>query len=310
MSNTPWTTLDKGLTEHAVAVAWNQWAALGGTLTGATTVTALIDPEALLLGSLTLLPQEPRLERAILSWIERNSPLLSVQRLKRLRRDHPPAVQSALSRLVTPVAQRHPRWRTLVEKATMSTAIRAQRTRAHEDDAPTRAIDFPADRSANLMLRMRLALGVSVKSDVLTASIVATAPRSIADLCRRLSYTSVAVRHAVDDLARARWLRTNEGRPVRVEAPHAWHALLELTELPREVAWHEYFSFISTLHAWCDSNAPAVAGYAMAVRVRRHLETRPLLRQEWHLTSPGAGGGDPTSAMVAMLQRSLLEVRP
>lgn len=309
MSKTPWTTLDKRLTEHAVSIAWNQWATLGGTLTGATTVTALIDPEALLIGSLPLLTNEPRLERVILSWLERNSPLLSVQRLKRLRRDHPPAVQAALSRLVSSVAQRHPRYRTLVEKSTMGSAPRAERTRAHEDDAPSRAIDFPADLSANLMLRMRLALGVSVKSDVLTASIVATTPRTITDLSRRLSYTSVAVRKAVDDLERARWIRTEEGRPTRVGAPDAWHTLLGLPMPPREVAWHEYFAFISTFHAWCDSEATPTADYAMAVRVRRHLETRPLLRQEWQLGAAQEGGGDPSSSMIELIERSLLEAR-
>ena len=46
--------------------------------------TALVDPEALLLGSLVMLPTEPRVVDAMADWLTLNAQAISLQRLANL----------------------------------------------------------------------------------------------------------------------------------------------------------------------------------------------------------------------------------
>src|ERR1019366_3658516 len=96
-------------------LAWQQWRAIGGSAASKEPWHSIVDPEALILASLFLADREPRIDDIVLSWVEANAPLLSVQRLKNLQGAYPPEVRSrvaAFARRARSLA-RHPRWSAL-----------------------------------------------------------------------------------------------------------------------------------------------------------------------------------------------------
>ena len=70
------------LREAAAQAAWTQWAAIFSFPASKRRAHAIVDPEALLLGSLTLSEHEPRLRGVVQLWARYESRLLSVQRVK------------------------------------------------------------------------------------------------------------------------------------------------------------------------------------------------------------------------------------
>src|SRR5438876_1035970 len=72
------------LREAAAQAAWTQWAAIFSFPASKRRAHAIVDPEALLLGSLALSEHEPRLRGVVQLWARHESRLLSVQRMKNL----------------------------------------------------------------------------------------------------------------------------------------------------------------------------------------------------------------------------------
>jgi hypothetical protein len=70
------------LREAAVRAAWTQWGAIFTFAASPRPAHAIVDPEALLLASLGLTEQEPRLRRVLDVWAQYGARLLSVQRTK------------------------------------------------------------------------------------------------------------------------------------------------------------------------------------------------------------------------------------
>src|SRR5947208_13837087 len=72
------------LREAAAQAAWTQWAAIFSFPASKRRAHAIVDPEALLLGWLSLSEHEPRLRGVVQLWARYESRLLSVQRMKNL----------------------------------------------------------------------------------------------------------------------------------------------------------------------------------------------------------------------------------
>ena len=72
------------LREAAAQAAWTQWGAVFSFPASKRRAHAIVDPEALLLGSLTLSEHEPRLRGVVQLWARYESRLLSVQRVKNM----------------------------------------------------------------------------------------------------------------------------------------------------------------------------------------------------------------------------------
>ncbi|MCS4177342.1 hypothetical protein GGP96_002067 [Salinibacter ruber] len=137
------------LGEAGAQAAWAQWSALGaGTLQGARRATSIIDPEALLLLSLCLIPKERRLRDLTRWWAEVGSELLSVQRTKTLAKDFPSSVEGRLraySRWATRAGDK--RWKKYASEETTGASERdrkgpeeppASRSRLAPSAAPSR----------------------------------------------------------------------------------------------------------------------------------------------------------------------------
>src|SRR2546427_10029084 len=72
------------LREAAARAAWTQWGAIFTFPASRRPAKSIVDPEALLLGSLALSEHEPRLRGVVQLWARHESRLLSVQRMKNL----------------------------------------------------------------------------------------------------------------------------------------------------------------------------------------------------------------------------------
>ncbi len=253
-------------------LAWREWSAIGGSATAGKSWQSIVDPEALVLASLFLADREPRLTDVLFSWVELNASLLSVQRLKNLKKDYPLEIHDRVSKFAnqTRALAKHPRWRSLS---------------AHDDAVATvllpevsRATNAPTNTPSNLMLRLRLGFGVGTKADVLAVALGSDAPKTVKELSDALSYTLVGIRSAVGDLERAGFLVAVGGKPAAFSATRSdWSTLLHMKALPRWVGWHQWFTLVVDLITSIERASQKKLGdYARDVRIREVLARHPL----------------------------------
>lgn len=283
MSRAAGTNGFRRLQEIALDVLWRQWRALGGSATVRASWHGVVDPEALVLASLFLTDREPRLADILSSWVELNAPLLSAQRLRNAQKRFPPAIGERVTAFVSQarVLQKHPRWHLWASDAGPgATDTRPEVLRA------TRA---PRTGTGTLMLRLRAALGVGVKADVLTAVLGSDRPVSVRDLVDALGYTDVATRQAADDLAYAGFVVATAGRPTRFTAPYAqWQALLNIEGRPTWSPWNLWFALATDLLGWqASAESKGVSDYVFDVGCRERLDAHSeFLRLAAHELHP------------------------
>jgi hypothetical protein len=207
------------LSEIGVEAAWLQWSALGaGTLTENQSASAIVDPEALLLLSLYLIPREKRLRDLTRWWAETGSELLSVQRTKTLARDFPDSVREPLRRFsYWSVEAGDRRWKKYAEES------------AQAHDRGRKGPDEPTLHSpAALLLRLRAGFGVSAKADAL-AFLVGMGEQAVtvSQTVRATGYSRATISGALNDLARAGFIAKGGGRPAEYRALlRPWRLLL------------------------------------------------------------------------------------
>lgn len=263
------------LGEAGAQAAWAQWSALGaGTLQGARRATSIIDPEALLLLSLCLIPKERRLRDLTRWWAEVGSDLLSVQRTKTLAKDFPSSVEGRLraySHWATRAGDK--RWK---KYASEETTGAFERDRKGPEDPQLRA-------PASLLLRLRAGFGVNAKADVL-AFLLGTSDRAATTnkATEAIAYSRATVSGALDDLSRAGFIAKSSGRPVEYHAPtRLWKALLWGTEgegtearddpPPQWRYWAQLFAFLTRAREWA-READSGSEYMASTRARDLFE--------------------------------------
>lgn len=260
------------LEEVITHVAWQQWRAIGGSAASKERWHSIVDPEALILASLFLADREPRIEDILLSWVEANAPLLSVQRLKNLQAAYPREVRGRVAEFARRAKSlaRHPRWSALSKDAD------SEKLPALPD--VRRATVAPSRDTASLLLRMRLAFGVGVKADVLSMALGSRRPITIRDVADNLAYTPVGTRTAVHDLYRANFITKISDKPLAFAAPTAqWRALLGFTHQPHWATWHHWFAFAIDYVTWSDAlRAKPIGDYAIDVKARELIARHDL----------------------------------
>jgi hypothetical protein len=279
MSRTVAESTARELEDITTQLAWRQWRAIGGSAATNAPWRSIVDPEALVLASLFLVDREPRITEILYSWVELNADLLSVQRMKNLQKDYPPQVQervSAFAKRARAVA-RHPKWRGLSDDVAEPTFTDLPEVR--------RAARPEARHPTNLVLRLRLALGVGTKADVLALALGSERPLTVREMADALSYTAVGIRTAVSDLASAGFMVVAGGKPAAFTAPHnEWSQLLHLPSRPRWVAWHHWFALVIGLLASSEHAALNNLGeYATDVKIRQ------LIARHAHFFRSAAG---------------------
>ncbi len=249
---------------------------MGATVSTGAMARAIVDPEVLILMSLWMVEDEQRLADVVWSWTTRNSPLLSIQRLRNLGTSFPAEVRARLSALAaTRVAEGDPRWKSL---RTRKAEPLGERT------GKARAVEPPLASWASLMLQLRLGLGVGVKADVLTfmlgSSNLTPEWASVATIADALGYTAAGVRRAADDLARARFIRSLDTTPGAKTSqrmftghPGSWNNVLGIGyEMPGWGYWRERCRFVIDLLTWLEGEADRGTDYVRDVGAARLLK--------------------------------------
>jgi hypothetical protein len=273
-------TKRRGELERAtLSAVWSQWRAIGASA-NVTPATMIVDPEALILMSLFAQDREPRLRDITYAWFERNEALLSVRRLRTLADIYPAAVAERLGEfaLVATRLAKHPRWAELRDD-------RDHHESPMEQFATARATEPALEAPPALMLRMRAALGVGAKADVL-AYLLGQVERSRPDsttvraIAKATRYTMVATRSALQDLTSARFILGSDERPrTFVAPPQSWRGLLDLAELPRWWPWNQIYAFACEYLDWTSRRTREVSDSVLRIREEEMLDTYPAVKQ-------------------------------
>jgi hypothetical protein len=258
------------LRETSVGLAWSQWAPLGGQVAGeARTPHAVVDPEALVLFSCALRAVEPRLWDLTAGFAATEPSLLSVQRMRNLAKVYPERVRVALAEFARVAVRdgKDARWSTLVGKGEVQT-YRAGKVHLAEERATDRA---------GLMVRLRLAFGVTARTDALTY-LLATSPEraSVAEIARAIGYGTMPLRRALEAMAAASVVLPSSTRPTRYYAPlEAWGPLLGVSK--GAAPWRYWQPLMVLLVAGLDllggHEEPEPTEYLWSSRLRTLMES-------------------------------------
>jgi hypothetical protein len=192
----------RNLWEAAIDLVWRQWRGIGAAATGEA-VKQQVDPEALCLASLFFQDHEPRLWVAMTDWLRFGASLLSVQRVKNLAGQFPSIGKQldALAHVAVREAK-DARWASLLGSTRPGKAARAP---IKQRAAGPALLAAPA-----LMLRMRAAFSVGVKSDLLAFLLGQRLRVTVAVAATALGYRKPAVFRALQDLRAAALVHSAE----------------------------------------------------------------------------------------------------
>ncbi|HEY2825763.1 MAG TPA: hypothetical protein VGI83_09480, partial [Gemmatimonadales bacterium] len=264
------------LAEAAANVAWRQWAELGTMASHTRRAQSVVDPEALVLLSLTLMDRERRLGDTLLQWVtEGGVHFLSVQRMRNMMIHYPEWTRPALAAFAAAAHQAgDSRWKGRFFGAPHGT-IGSRRKVADLN------LDLVSDPT--LMLRLRRALGIGIRSDIF-AYLLGVRGTHVTNrvLSHYVHYTPLATKRAADELAAARLIEattSDHPRTYGAKNLHDWVRALELVgdAPPRWRYWHEVFTFVGALLAWERASAgrtmtPFAAGTLVSEILEQHRE--------------------------------------
>lgn len=170
---------------------WSQWTALGVPGSGARETEKIIDPEALLLLTLTVARFDPRLFDLVLDWLQVNGAYLNIQRLQNLVDKSGFRSGPQLSAIAEMLSQKSPgsqKWKKLAERYSTENpaALFFQKNGTpwpttaeadpvflkhglHRPPVMNRRLSqpFPSVGIPTLLLRLRALLGVTIRCEVL-----------------------------------------------------------------------------------------------------------------------------------------------
>ena len=252
MSAQPVVSAINAVREAVARAAWTQWAAIFTFAASPRPARAIVDPEALVLGSFALSGHEPRLWRVARIWARFAARLLSVQRAKNLARRFPASVNERLSEFaqLAVVHGGDQRWRSVAR-----------------DSPPTKSADRRVPEATPvleggppLMLRLRLGFGVGIKADVVSYLVgLGGARYTVQQIASATAYYGRAVRRALEELVAAGFVEARPTAPASYRANLVkWADLLAITtdDPPAWRPWASVYSFVAVLDAWSRQPAP------------------------------------------------------
>ncbi len=229
----------KRFVEAILQTVWIQWKSLGTHIDARNFAESIVDPDSLLLVSLSLRHMEGRLWEVLGSWAMNGSGMFSIQRIKNLREEFPIDTGTRLAEFAYRAVNegKDHRWKTLMG------SDGGPVTRSH-----VLWETYPATwHPTALMLRLRLGFGMGIVSDLLSYLISMRGDWSnAASISRALDFSPYSVRRTADDMASAGILESTGGKPVRYRISYSgWGQILEIQ--PNEIAgwryWNELYAF-------------------------------------------------------------------
>ncbi len=274
----------------AIELAWDQWGCLTHTAASTETrpVSSIVDPEALVLLSLMLQGDERRLRDLLATLARSHSNLLSVHRMQQIAAQFPDDVLPMLHEFAS--WAKHPSWSKLGKLALARDVVAPRQ----KDLGPLRLLNPPA-----LQLRLRTALGIGLKSDLLCYLLGQRGALSTtAEQANALGYTERNTRSAADDLVDAGFAARDDYSPQTTYRLHAepWMQMLASgaephtsasPELPRWQSWSTIFAFLAHVIAAARRAEQGWSDYVVESRSRDLVEVHypQLIRGRvltWH----------------------------
>jgi hypothetical protein len=262
------------LTESTLDVLWKQWSAVDAMAAGKGHAQAMVDPEALLLMSLTLWDEERRLADLVQSWAKLNSGILSVQRAKNLVPGYPDRTKQLFSWFagVALTEGKDSRWRSALADSLAEPGIRMPKPRRNKE----RAIRVRLEVPAALLLRLRLGFGVGAKADLLGYLLGIFGDwATVREISEATTYTVAGIRRAADEMSVARLIQSSAAFPISYRAdPDSWSRVLGLgRQMPPWRSWHQRFNFVAAFLTWEKSlDWENVTSYAAGAAGRELME--------------------------------------
>lgn len=256
------------LREAVIEAVWIQWRTLGTLIESARFARTLVDPEALLLISLTLRHHEKRLWDVLASWAKNGSGLFSVQRVKNLRGGYPDSTQDRLAEFAHRAGEDGGdfRWQRLAGSSTGPAARNQDLWRAYPR----------AWHPSALILRMRLGFGIGVMPDLLSFLFALGGQWADARrIAQATAYSVYSIRRVADDMASAQLIESTQQKPVQYRVSlTAWRPLLSLDrELGGWLFWHQIYSFAAKLIvAGEDAEWEGLSPYLLSTTLRDLVE--------------------------------------
>ncbi len=103
-------TFKENFLEGALTHLWNQWSILGVSGAGETTDLGIVDPEALILLSISFAEHDLRLFDELLSWLVENGGLINTKRLLKLQNQYEFEVKRMLAGMAEHISRKHSNW--------------------------------------------------------------------------------------------------------------------------------------------------------------------------------------------------------
>jgi hypothetical protein len=256
------------LEDSLIEVTWIQWRTLGTLIDSDRIGRAMIDPEALLLISLTLRHRERRLWDVLASWAMNGSQLFSLQRVKNLLSMYPAVTMERLAEFAhrAEADGNDFRWRSLAG-ADSGPAARNQDLWS----AYPRVWHLTA-----MILRLRLGIGMGVAPDLLSFLLSLRGQWvSAAQIAQAINYSVYAIRRVADDMAAAQLIESTRVKPLQYRAKvEAWLELLGIGgEYPEWRYWHPVYSLAAKIIVEYESGEWDVdSPYLLSTKLRDLVE--------------------------------------
>lgn len=214
--------------DRLLGLLWRQWSAIGVAGYSESAESRVVDPEALLLLTLTVGRYDARIYDAVLEWLDINADYLNVQRLQNLAPHFGPHARAGLGAIAERLGRRSAvalKWRKLAvlpglpeeEPLFLLADGRAMPMPTNYDEVFRRhgllrapinprgvAQPFPTEGMPSLLLRLRALLGVSIRCEILCllgstgeihpsliAKQIGQAPRTVQDLLADMARSGV-----------------------------------------------------------------------------------------------------------------------
>jgi uncharacterized protein YegP (UPF0339 family) len=251
--------------------AWDQWGQMGVLSSPRRLSSWAQDPEALLIFTLEVGRDDPRLFDAVLDWLLVNEALVSVRRLRAMCRDDDD--RRLLDATLAWLAGSCPRARfsqSTPEQAPASEPLfRGVTSPIREPDpyfqqfgldrrrldlSGTKAQPPPLRAPVSLAFRLRLTLGVGARAEVVRHLLTADAPVAVGSLVASAGFARRNVQEALSALQAADMVTATElgGAPGYAVDAEAWRALLRIdpSDMPGYRPWPQLLGALRTVLRW------------------------------------------------------------
>jgi uncharacterized protein YegP (UPF0339 family) len=314
--------------------AWDEWGQMGVLSAPRRQSIWAQDPEALVLFTLEVARDDPRLFDETLDWLVRNESIVSARRLQTLC--EAPLDERLASAALDWVARhrrgRAPRPRTIGTNVPAPDALfRGVSTPMRDPDPAFLAHGFlrpeaaPSGKSRtpdlktpiNFAFRLRHLLGVGARAETVRFLLTVDAPRAtVSAVTSSAGYAKRNVQEALSSLhAAGAVLLVSVGADQRyaIDRPRWAHLLdVDVEDLPVHRAWPQLLSVLRRILRWLERpDLEKLSNYLRASQARDLLEElRPALSHAGVITSAWRSGEEAWDDLVDTVEYALLALGP